>query len=109
MREVNKQQAQERFNQAIWKNFIPQNEMDKAALIVKNGYKVDEVHPLRVFDGAVEYKSAFRAIRRGHISVDGTIFPKRPFNNRKDTVGRSDNMKKKLVYGEYKQFLARDN
>ena len=38
---------------------------------------------LRNFSGARMFKSIRRAIRRGHVSVFGDIYPKRPFNNRK--------------------------
>lgn len=38
---------------------------------------------LRNFSGVRMFKSIRRAIRRGHVSVFGDIYPKRPFNNRK--------------------------
>ena len=38
---------------------------------------------LRNFSGVRMFKSIRRAIRRGHVSVFGNIYPKRPFNNRK--------------------------
>ena len=38
---------------------------------------------LRNFSGIRMFKSIRRAIRRGHVSVFGDIYPKRPFNNRK--------------------------
>ena len=38
---------------------------------------------LRNFSGVRMFKSIRRAIRRGHVSVFGDIYPRRPFNNRK--------------------------
>lgn len=38
---------------------------------------------LRNFSGVRMFKFIRRAIRRGHVSVFGDIYPKRPFNNRK--------------------------
>ena len=38
---------------------------------------------LRNFSGVRMFKSIRRAIRHGHVSVFGDIYPKRPFNNRK--------------------------
>lgn len=38
---------------------------------------------LRNFSGVRMFKSIRRAIRRGHVSIFGDIYPKRPFNNRK--------------------------
>lgn len=56
-------------------------------------------------------KSVRRSIRRGHISVFGEKYPRRPFNNRKDThirsykenniktvTGRVQNKQRKDVY-----------
>lgn len=53
---------------------------------------------LRVFDCVHRFKSVLRAARRGHINKYGTIVPKRPFNNRKETPGRSMNLLKKQIY-----------
>lgn len=36
---------------------------------------------LRDYSGVKRFKSIRRAIRRGHISVFGDIYPKRPFKN----------------------------
>lgn len=38
---------------------------------------------LRDFTGVSKFKSIRRAIKRGHASIFGDIYPKRPFNNRK--------------------------
>ncbi len=38
---------------------------------------------LRGFAAVSKYKSVRRAIRRGHVSIWGDIYPRRPYNNRK--------------------------
>lgn len=45
-----------------------------------------------------EFKSINRAIKRGHVSPYGFAYPKRPFNNRKSTLGRYENELKKRLY-----------
>lgn len=63
---------------------------------------------LRNYSGVQRFKSIRRAIRRGHISIFGDIYPKRPFNNKANTCkrkghhSRSMNELKKKIYGEYK-------
>lgn len=54
-----------------------------------------------------KYKSFRRAFRRGHCTINGTIIPRRPFNNRKPTPGRMENESKKLIYAEYKRYLEK--
>ena len=58
---------------------------------------------LRLFDAVRKFKSVKRAIRRGHVSPIGEVYPNRPFNIRKPTKGRSFNKKKKLIYARLKQ------
>ena len=47
---------------------------------------------------AGRFRSVKRAIKRGLVSPYGVIYPKRPFNNRKSTLGRSENELKKKLY-----------
>jgi len=56
----------------------------------------------KFFDSVKRFRSVKRAMRRGHVSPIGVIYPSRPFNNRKPTPGRSFNEKKKLIYGGLK-------
>lgn len=42
-----------------------------------------------------KFKSVRRAIKRGHMSMLGVIYPKRPFNNR----GTKDSLLKQKIYG----------
>lgn len=52
------------------------------------------------FNGADKFKSVRRAIKRGKVDiVTGVIYPKRPFNNRKPTLGRRFNESRKEIYG----------
>jgi hypothetical protein len=51
-----------------------------------------------------KFKSVNRAIRRGLVSPLGIIYPKRPYNNRKETKGRMLNRNKKSIYERIKQF-----
>lgn len=57
---------------------------------------------LRLFEAVRKFKSVRRAIRRGHVSPIGEIYPRRPFNNRKPK-GRKINELKKVIYGRLKQ------
>lgn len=59
-----------------------------------------------------KYKSIGRALRRGHLTQDGRIVPKRPFNNRSNTSKRKgvdsrNNEVKKTLYGQFMQYYRR--
>lgn len=51
------------------------------------------------FMGVNKYKSIRRAIKRGHVSMFGDLYPKRPFNNR----GTKDSLIRRQIYGEIRQ------
>lgn len=51
---------------------------------------------LRNYKGVSKFRSVRRAIRRGHISLLGDIYPKRPFNNAKHTKGSLNDEKRRL-------------
>lgn len=61
---------------------------------------------LLTFEAVRKFKSVNRAIKRGHVSLHGVIYPKRPFNNRANTSRRKGhhsrvvNEKKKVIYGQ---------
>lgn len=57
---------------------------------------------LHTFEAVNKFKSVRRAIRRGHVSPDGVIYPKRPFNNAKHGKN-SINDKKKRIYEQLKR------
>lgn len=52
----------------------------------ENKEEIKELTLLR-FEAVSKFKSVKRAWRRGHISVYGIIYPKRPFNNRTSKKG----------------------
>lgn len=79
-----------------FKNYLKDNRVD----IVKDFYENDVLH-LRTYDAVKRFKSVRRAIRRGHVSLDGVIYPKRPFNNTKHKKG-SLNDEKKRIYEQLK-------
>ena len=48
------------------------------------------------FSGIKKFKSIRRAIRRGHVSIYGQVYPHRPFKNIKN------NRYKRIIYGQLK-------
>lgn len=65
---------------------------------------------LKTFIAVGKFKSVFRAIKRGHVAINGVIYPKRPFNNgantskRKGVHSRDNNELKKSIYGQFKKY-----
>lgn len=55
---------------------------------------------LRDYSGVRRFKSIRRAIRRGHVSIFGDVYPKRPFNNKKRGPG-SITYKKRRLYEQF--------
>ena len=53
---------------------------------------------LQYFECTKRFKSIGRAFRRGHITNFGFILPNRPYNNKKHTEGRKDNIEKKRLW-----------
>ena len=79
-----------------FKDYLKDNRVDT----VKDFYENNVLH-LRTYDAVKRLKSVRRAIRRGHVSLDGVIYPKRPFNNAKHKKG-SLNDEKKRIYEQLK-------
>lgn len=73
-------------------------------ILKSKGVNPYSTHPLTHFDGVAKHKSVWRAMRRGHVSVNGEKFPNRPFTNSKS---KGVNEFKKQIYGEYKKVSAR--
>lgn len=69
---------------------------------------------LRTFNAVSKYKSLNRAIKRGHVSLDGVEYPDRPFSNKKNSCkrkgrhSRSTNELKKKIYGELRERQSED-
>lgn len=68
---------------------------------------------LITYEGVHRFKSIRRAIKRGHVTTEGIIIPKRPFNNRANTSkrkgvhSRSTNELKKQIYEQIRQYQRR--
>jgi hypothetical protein len=54
------------------------------------------------YSAVSKFKSVRRAIKRGHMSIHGIVYPDRPFNNRRNTIGRNQNIQKKKIYEQLK-------
>lgn len=80
-----------------FKDYLEDNRVD----IVKDFYENNVLH-LRTYDAVKRFKSVRRAIKRGHVSLDGVIYPKRPFNNARYKKG-SLNDEKKRIYEQLKR------
>lgn len=59
---------------------------------------------LRDYSGVKKFRSIRRAIRRGHVSIYGDVYPHRPFKNIKAKKGTPTYMKKRL----YEQFTHKN-
>ena len=79
-----------------FKDYMKNNRVD----IVGDFYEKGILH-MRTYEAVSRFKSVGRAIRRGHISLDGFIYPKRPFNNAKHDKN-SLNDRKKMIYEQLK-------
>ena len=86
-----------------FKDYMEKNRVD----IVGDFYEKDILH-LRTYEVISKCKSVERAIKRGQVSLDGILFPKRPFNNRANTCkrkghySRTINERKKMIYEQLK-------
>lgn len=85
---------------------VPQEEFEKKVKEVSahnmkqmlNNFKNGTLY-LMNFMGVSKYKSIRRAIRRGHVSIFGDLYPKRPYNNR----GTKDSLIKRQIYEQIRQ------
>ena len=96
--EMEEQKAIERplMSEEEFKDYMEKNRVD----IVGDFYERGILH-LRTYEAVSKFKSIRRAIRRSHISLDGFIYPKRPFNNAKHGKN-SLNGRKKMIYEQLK-------
>ena len=69
----------------------------------ENNTAMEELN-LFTFNGVSKFKSVRRAIRRGNLSITGMVYPKRPFNNRKNKP--LETLKRK-IYNGIKQAQSR--
>ena len=100
-KELNEPMSVEEFKEKIHQHALKRQEE------IINDFENGILH-LRFYDGVKKFKSIRRAIRRGHIYLDGIIFPKRPFNNKANTCkrkkhhSRTINERKKMIYEQLK-------
>lgn len=74
-----------------FKDYMEKNRVDVAGDFYERG-----ILHLRTLEAVKRFKSVRRAIRKGYVSLDGFIYPKRPFNNRKRGKNSLNNRKKKI-------------
>lgn len=74
-----------------FKDYMEKNRVD----IMGDFYERGILH-LRTFEAVKRFKSVRRAIRKGYVSLDGFIYPKRPFNNTKHSKNSLNDRKKKI-------------
>lgn len=81
-----------------FKEYLEENRVD----VVGDFYERNILH-LRTLGAVSKFKSVRRAIKRGHVSLDGFVFPKRPFNNRSRKKGtRPLEIEKERIYEQLK-------
>ena len=103
--EMEEQKIVERplMNEEEFKDYMEKNRGD----IVGDFYEKGILH-LRTYEVVNKIKSVRRAIKRGRVSLDGIIFPKRPFSNKANTCkrrghhSRTFNERKKMIYEQLK-------
>lgn len=55
-----------------------------------------DVLNLLTYEAVGKFKSVRRAIRRGHVSIYGVVYPKRPFGNTNTKINKI----KRQIYGQ---------
>lgn len=98
---MEEQKAIERplMSEGEFKDYMEKNRVD----VVEDFHERGILH-LRTYEAVGKFKSIRRAIRRGYVSLDGIVFPKRPFNNAKHGKNSKNSLndKKKMIYGQLK-------
>ena len=90
-------------NEEEFKDYLEKNRVD----VVEDFYERNILHLIN-YEAVGKFKSIRRAIRRGHVSLEGIIFPKRPFKNKANTCKRKKNHsgtineRKKMIYEQLK-------
>lgn len=55
------------------------------------------------YSGVRKFKSIRRAIKRGHVSIFGDIYPKRPYNNRKRNKQGDITYERRKIYEQFRK------
>lgn len=74
-----------------FEDYLEDNRVDLA----KDFYEKGILH-LKTYEAVSKFKSVRRAIRKGLVSLDGFIYPRRPFNNAKHGKNSLNDRKKKI-------------
>ena len=74
-----------------FKDYMKNNRVD----VVGDFYERGILH-LKTYEAVSRFKSVRRAIRKGYVSLDGFIYPKRPFNKAKHGKNSLNDRKKKI-------------
>lgn len=69
-------------------------------------YNVGRPINLITFDAVKVVRSVRRAQKRGKVTPWGVLAPKRPFNNRKRTAGREQQLLQEKLYGQVRARFA---
>lgn len=91
--------------EVVERELMPQEEFEKY---------IKDNSGLRTFEAVGRYKSVRRAIKRNHVTGEGFLIPKRPFNNRANTSkkkkahSRSTNEYKRNIYGQLIRYYKRE-
>lgn len=88
-KELTKPLSEEEFNEKIHQMAI--NNHQRVLEDFENG-----ILHLRDYSGVRKFKSIRRAIKRGHVSIYGDIYPHRPFKNISSKAGNITYKKKRL-------------
>ncbi len=86
-----------------FKEYLQKNHKD----IRKEFYDNDTLN-LITYDGVNKFKSIRRAIKRSHASLEGVVYPKKPFHNKANTCkrkghhSRDTNERKKYIYEQFR-------
>lgn len=72
----------------------------RATVKAEPKYNVGRTINLAYYEAVKVFKSVRRAQSRGYVTPWGTIAPKRPFNNRKRTAGREEQLLRERIYGQ---------
>lgn len=96
-------------SEKMLKELLFQPEEAKARRLQERGENPFGPHTIYQFIGVQQHRSVWRAMRSGHISLDGTVFPNRPFSNSKVSSkrrnrGKTFNEFKREVYAEQRSF-----
>lgn len=91
--------------EVVERELMPQEEFEKY---------IKDNSGLKTFEAVGRYKSVRRAIKRNHVTREGFLIPRRPFNNRANTSkkkkahSRSVNEYKKNIYGQLIKYYKRE-